>query len=147
MSTWFGEQRLADCLGVTRSALIEFRTSSLKKKDWKKEGRQVALSESAVKSVLASLGCPNVDVSSCAIGDNGQAPEPQLVDLTVHRIFPNPRLILAIVDDSGEIVRVMVPSNVNFQPRMKIKAWPPHNKVGPQLYRLHGRCPRYRGRW
>ena len=145
-AAWYSEKLLIDRLGISADAILQFRQSQ-KKTDVKKSGRAIFISEAAVKKLLEDLGSPQRDVANCALQENGETPPPQILELTVYRIFPNPRLILATRDDNGDIVRVMVPNNVNFQPRMKIKARPPHKTEGPQLYRLEGRCPRYRGRW
>lgn len=143
---WYPEQLVAERLQLTHGALEAYRRSLKKNDDWKKDGREILLSPDAVKRLLAELGSPDYDISSCAIAENGEKQKPASVELTIEKIFPNPRLIQARTE-AGELVRVRVPSSVNFQPRMKIKAHPPLNEQGPQLYRLEGRVPRFRGRW
>src|SRR5215475_9599195 len=123
MTQWFVESLLADRLGVSRNALENFRSDVLKKSvDWKKENRQVLLSDSAVKKILRRLDSPDLDYSACAKNGAGPAPAPEreVLELIVTRVFPNPRVIEASLG-SGEKVRVSVMSNINFRPKMKIK--------------------------
>ena len=143
---WFVESMLADRLGVTRGALEEFRSHALKKSvDWKRQNRQVLLSEPAVKKILRQLHSPDLDYSGCA-EKNGEHPTPMILELTVTRVFLNPRLIQAATS-TGEQVLVWVSKNNNFRPRMTVKAHPPGPQPAPQIYRLEGRCPRFPGRW
>ena len=140
---WYYEGAVAERLGLTRSALEDYRARSLKKEgDWKKIGRSVALSEGSLKKLLGYLGSPNLDCSKCLVGKNGADPEP--IELQITRVYPNPRLLLAATE-RGEEVRVSVQNNINFRRGMKIKAHPPAGEA--QLYQLDGRCPRFPGKW
>jgi hypothetical protein len=145
---WYSESQLATHLGITRSTLENFRSSSLKKNDAKKIGRSLFISEPALQKLLRSLGSEGLDCSDCLEKNGAEppSPEPEFVELTVTRVYPNPHVIEACLDETGELVRVSVMSNTNFRPRMKIKARQPVPD-GPQLYRLEGRCPRFPGRW
>jgi hypothetical protein len=143
---WYPEQAVAERLQLTRSS-VEFYRRSLKKSEWEKNGKEILLSPEAVKKLLEKLGSPDYDISSCAIKETGEKPKPEVVVLIIERVYPNPRLLLAKVPETGELVRVMVPINVNFRPRMQIQARPPLNREGPQLYRLEGRVPRFCGKW
>jgi len=146
MGQWFIESLLAERLGVTRNELEGFRSDTLKKEvDWKKENRQVLLSDSSVKKILGRLGSPDFDYSECAQKNGDEPPAPDTLELTVTQVFINPRLIEACLD-TGERVRVAVMNNANFRPKMIIKARRPL-PGGPALYRLEGRCPRFPGRW
>jgi hypothetical protein len=146
MVQWFLESLLVDCLGVTRNKLEDFRSQSLKKSvDWKKENRHVLLSEAAVKKILRDLGSPDLDYSGCAQKNGDEPPGPEILELTVTRVFPNPHLIEASLE-TGELVRVSVMNNKNFRPKMKVNPLSPRPD-GPQLYRLQGRTPRFPGRW
>jgi hypothetical protein len=145
MGQWFIESLLAARLGVTRNELEGFRSHLKKETDWKKENRQVLLSDSSVKKILVRLGSPDFDYSDCAQKNGDEPPPPEILELTVTRVFPNPRVIEASLD-TGRLVRVSVMNSTNFRPKMIIKArlpWP----GGPELYRLEGRCPRFPGRW
>jgi len=145
---WYPEAAVTERLLLSPGVMSRFRSSLKKNDDWIKNGREILLSPGAVKKLLVELGSPNYDISSCAIQKNGRiAAAQEAVNLTVTRIFPNPRLIMARLEESGEEVRVIVPFNVNFQPRMQIKARPPLKADGPQLYRLEGRIPRFKGKW
>jgi hypothetical protein len=141
LKDWYVEKILAERLQLPLSAIAAFR-AGLKKNDWQKSGRQILLSPAAVKKLLSDY-----DISSSVIQENGEPARPEAIELVIERVFPNPRLILCKVPETGELVRVLVPMNVNFQPRMTIKARPPLKPEGPQLYRLEGRCPRFKGRW
>ena len=144
MSDWFLESSLADRLGLTRNALEEFRKAHLKKgADWKMDNRRVLLRESAVKKMLARLDAADLDYSAAA-QKNG-ATDNEVRELAITRVFPNPHLIEARDVASGALVRVTVPSNKNFRPRMTVKArpWKPEQL----LYRLEGRTPRFPGKW
>jgi hypothetical protein len=143
VTQWFVESKLAERLGLTRDALEEFRKRHLKKEgDWKRENGHVLLRESAVKKMLARLDAPNFDYSACA-QKNGA--DDDLRELAITRVFPNPHLIEARDPETNELVRVSVPNNVNFRPRMTLKARPVAR--GAHLYRLEGRTPRFPGRW
>jgi hypothetical protein len=142
---WYSEALLTERLALSRNVLEHFRSKSLKKTDWKKEGRAILISQSALDQLLRKLGSPDLDCSSC-LEKNGAAPladEP--IDLVVVRIFPNPHILQAKKPESEELVRVRVPNNANFRPLMKFKARPDPNAEG--LYKLEGRTPRFPGRW
>lgn len=141
--TWFLESLLAERLGLTRNALEDFRKEHLKKgADWKTENRRVLLRESAVKKMLARLDAQDLDYSAAA-QKNGAVTD-EVRELAVTKVFPNPRLIEARDSDTGQIVRVCVPNNKNFRPRMMVKARPWRGEI---LYRLEGRTPRFPGKW
>lgn len=65
-----------------------------------------------------------------------------LVELTVLRCYPNPRMLRATTTD-GQAVDVRVKTNKNFVPRMTLKA----RLVTAGKYEMEGRCPRTRGRY
>jgi len=69
------------------------------------------------------------------------------VELIVTRGCLNPRILVATLPGAGKAqdqqVRVKVKSNVNFRPKMKLRARP----IDAEFYELVGRCPRYPGRW
>lgn len=142
---WYSESLLASRLAVTRSALENFRRSSLKKNDAKKIGRSLFISEAALKKLLRQLGSEELDCSEC-LEKNG-APQNDVLELVVARVFPNPRLIQATNPTTGELVLVQVAKNVNFRPRMIVKVHPPAPRPAPQIYKLEGRCPRFPGKW
>ncbi len=140
---WYSEALLASRLGITRTALDDFRRGSLKKNEAKKIGRQNFISESALKKLLAKLGSDGLDCSSCLLHSaNGVV----LVELVVTKVHLNPHLIQA-ANEAGQRVLVYVQKNKNFRPRMKLKARPPNEPPASQLYRLEGRCPRFPGKW
>lgn len=162
--TWYYEARLADLLGLQRDELKFVRDEILEKKDglaadWRLEGREIVLSADALQKVLAFLakGSPDsnhdaLDFSSAMVVNpekkeaasaaTASKTPPTIEELTVERLYPNPRLLLA-KNKKGETVRVRVPNNVNFRRAMKLSA----QLVAPDVYQLKGRCPRYPGRY
>jgi hypothetical protein len=143
---WYSESLLASHLAITRSTLENFRKSSLKKNDAKKIGRALFISEAALKKLLRQLGSEELDCSDC-LEKNGAEAQPEISELKVERVYPNPRLLLATTD-TGELVRVSVSNNINFRKGMTIKARPFKGPfLSPQFYRLEGRCPRFPGKW
>jgi hypothetical protein len=66
----------------------------------------------------------------------------QPVPLTVSNRCINPKLIIATANN-GDLVRVRVRDNQNFQKGMKVNA----KQIQADLYELVGRCPRFKGRW
>lgn len=64
------------------------------------------------------------------------------VPLTVSARCQNPRLLLAKAN-TGDLVRVRVRDNQNFQIGMSLQA----KQIQADLYELVGRCPRFKGRW
>jgi len=143
---WYVEKMLVERLQLSRQSIDRFRSSLTKGTDWKKDGREIVLSPGAVKRLLTDLGSPDYDISSSAIQENGARPPQEIVELVVHRKFANPRLLEARDPATGQLVRVRVPYNVNFQPHMVIKARKPGAGF-KDLYLMEGRCPRYPGKW
>jgi hypothetical protein len=142
--SWYLEERLAPHLDVTKNVLEKFRADVLQKKDWRQTDRGIELSPPALQKLLEALGSPDLDCSACL----ATAAEPEPLELVVTRVFPNPQLLECAMTVNGaaaEKVRVRVPDNRNFRPRMTIKAVP--DPVFPHLYKLKGRCPRFPGRW
>jgi len=152
MIAWYIEAKVADRVGHTRQHLKGIRDESLKKNsDWKVLGRDVVLSAKGLVKLLERLELLGIDCSSALVEKNGEvAPaEPEFLEVTVTRVFPNPRLLLAVLPETNEgPILVSVPNNVNFRPAMKVKVrQPTEPPPAPQLYRLEGRCPRFPGRW
>jgi hypothetical protein len=150
-ATFYYEAKLASALGLKRDELKFVRGDSLQKNlDWQMRGRDVVLSESGLAALKNYLGLNlnGVDLSGCAV-----EPDPQkngapavLADLVVKIVYANPRLLLATTtadDGASREVRVRVKNNLNFRPRMTIKA----RQIGPDLYQQEGRCPRFPGRY
>ena len=145
MEIWELEQDVAKKIGVARAVLAEYRREHLQRdQDWRVTRKQVELSQGAIDKISTTLGAVQPGEPEA---HNTPAPPvavPEVVELEVMRVYPNPRLLLA-KDAAGELALVAVPKNKNFRPRMKIKARPPAN--GNTLYHLEGRCPRFPGRW
>src|ERR1051326_43864 len=122
--TWETEQALAERLGITRGAIVDLRGTVLKKPDWRKNHRSIEISEGVIKKITRALGGSE---------ELAPPPKPEIVELTVSRVFPNERLLEAETA-GGERVRVRVSSNKNFLKRMKLKARP--DPQFPGMYRL-----------
>lgn len=159
-STWYFESKLSEKLGISRDELVAIRRQLLQKKQehWKMLGRELVISRAGVDLLLASLiektgaGIDLSKILSCAVPQQSTtskaAPPPQKngeVELTVKRLYPNDRLLLATHPETQEQLRVSVPSNANFRPAMKLKARPQGDPRQP--WKLVGRCPRFPGRW
>lgn len=161
--TWQFESVVAKNLGLARDVLAAYRKNSLEKnQDWRVHRKQVEISDDGIKKIMDSLlMAPDPVTLSTALGTSPPAaeptrptepapaangPPPELVELMVQKIYPNPRLLLARTADD-QLVTVAVPRNKNFRPLMRIKAHPPGAPPAAQIYRLEGRCPRYPGRW
>lgn len=152
------EKRLAEKLNLSLRDFRYVRREALKKRrDWTIEGRAVVLTEKALARVIefirSTSGEPLAsDFSDCRLpspaekknGAHDAAPPPdeELQELTVKRIYPNYRLLMATTQD-GTDVRVSVMQNKNFRPRMTLKARP----IGENHFRMEGRCPRFPGRY
>ena len=147
MSTLYYEAKLAKALGISRPEFKKLRKSLLEfETDWQMLGNQVVITEAGLLKLRVHLA---------AVGITGMAiatfPETQVdhkpvdngdVELVVKQVYPNPRLLLCHFP-GGIQVRVRVPRNDNFRPKMTIKA----RKLTDGFYELVGRCPRYPGRW
>ena|SRR5215475_7011712 len=149
-AAWYSEALLTDRLEITASAMSSY-ARALKKGERKKVDGKWFIHETAAQALVRGLAAEAIDISSCALGNGQDPPAPEIVELVVTRVFPNPNLLLARFSDDPDPdprkgVRVKVPKNINFQPGMTIKARAPVHD-GPALYILEGRCPRYRGRW
>jgi hypothetical protein len=153
---WVLEQEIAKKFGVARGILVVFRKEHLQKNvDWRLEKNQITLSRAAVQKISAAFGTElppdetkqDTPMPMPAPAKPDQVPErPELIELQVVRVWPNPRLLRARTAN-GQLVTVAVPKNKNFRVLMRLKAWPPDPPPAPQVYRLEGRCPRYPGRW
>ena len=143
--TWVLESVAAKNLGVSRSVLAEYRKKTLmQNRHWRLNHNQVEILEEALHNISTTLGAtpPGQEAEPDSTTPAPPAAEPEVVELEVIRVYPNPRL-LAAKTAGGFVVQVLVPKNRNFRPRMQIKA-----RRGPgSAYYLEGRCPRYPGRW
>jgi hypothetical protein len=147
------EAKIAERLGITRDQIRFVREQALKeKKHWRLSGRDVVYTDDGVKKFLRYLAVDlsAADLNSCLVPvrekQKGAAPKNApatgTIELTVKRCFANPKLLLA-TDSAGNEVRVRVPRNRNFKVKMKLHA----QRVNESLYKMVGRCPRYRGRY
>ena len=151
MNTLYYEAKLAKALGISRPEFKKLRKSYLKfEDDWQMLGNQVVITEAGLVKLSVHFAAVGI------IGSQTGIPETQVdykpptgeVNLVVKQVYPNPRLLLctsigAIAGQMPEQVRVRVPRNDNFRPKMTIKA----HKLSDGFYELVGRCPRYPGRW
>lgn len=152
------EQKVADRLGISRRDLKSVRDEILEKETgWRIHKRDVALTLSGLESVLSHLRLSDrgLDFTECAVPVNSEKKDGAediatkehphvngLTELTVLRTYPNPRLLQALTDDGG-LVTVGVKTNLNFRPKMKLKA----RLIKAGRYELEGRCPRFPGRY
>jgi hypothetical protein len=139
--TWELESVVAKKLGVARSVLAAHRKNSLEKSEWRLNHNQVEIAAAAIKKISTTLG---TTPPGNPAAHNTAAAAPEVVELEVLKVYPNPRLLAAKAAD-GSLILVSVPRNKNFRVRMRIKARPPEE--GRTTYTLEGRCPRFPGRW
>lgn len=136
------EADLQKDIGVSRDKLRWIRRGLEAGVHFLKEGRSVVYTELGIVAVRGKiaeeLGAEPKDVADGTNGTDG----PRIEELTVVRTVRNPRIVIAALSQDGE-QRVIVRSNENFLPRMKLRARWLHD----DLWQLEGRCPRWRGRW
>lgn len=145
MSTLYYESKLAKSLGISRPEFKKLRKSLLEfEADWQMHGNQVVITEAGIVKLASHFegGAVFAEVPEAKVDYHPPTGE---VELIVRQVYPNPRLLLCVfpVEQSKEQVRVRVPRNDNFRPKMMIKA----SKLSDGFYELVGRCPRYPGRW
>lgn len=135
------ERDVARELGVTLAAVRKVRQSELLEGEhWTKEGNGwVAYTEAGEAKLAALFG-----VSDPPEKKKG-GPEP--VELTVARICPNTKLVLAWDEERRPVVRVQVRNSANLRPGMKL--WPclPVTPAPPNTFQFVGMLPRVAGRW
>lgn len=137
------EKEFADRIGVVRQVLSKLRSEHLtENSDFVKKGGRVLLTEHGAQKAaqLLSVSTPSSE----------EAPAPER--FWVFKVPVNPRVVVVSRTDperwkkegAGEQVLVRVHSNVNFVPRMELKARPSERA---QVYVLVGRSPRWKGRY
>lgn len=130
------EEKIAAEFGMPRSELKKFRREELAHGDWSLVDRQVVYTQEGLELALAHFH----------LSPPKPAPAPpEVVVLTVRRVWANPRLLQAADPDdpSGPAVTVQLNNNTKFRPGMSLRA----RKIGPNLYRMEGRSPRFYGRY
>jgi hypothetical protein len=165
----YSESKLSATSGISRFDLKRLRKEHLKKgKDWVNRPKcgGILLSENAIKKlgesipVLESLSrstaldqckpilsggvesrhaATHVRSGGTNKADHSGSSAPPAQKLTVVRIPPNPRIVLA-KDEDGEIQRVWVGRNQMFVPGDVLEVEPVPNDVG--MWRFIGNMPR-----
>lgn len=135
------ESDVALKLGLSRGRLARARKYHLKRGEhWEQEpGCPILYAQSGIDLAASVFNIHHkVEVPS-----NGHTHEPE--ELTVDWAnFPNNRIIRAKTSE-GRVVHVRVKSNVNFTPKMTIRAKP--DAGNNNVYEYIGRYPRFRGRF
>lgn len=142
------ESWLAEQTGLPRKRLAEVRAEVLTAADWRRGQKGAIVWEtsgldrgSGTEPVLLEV----LKKISCADGAEPALTGPEEEKAVVYRTFPN-RRVLEAYRETGERIRVLVKDNKNFIRRMEIRVYPPSD--GPNgLWRLAGRCPRWRGKY
>lgn len=98
--------------------------------------------EAALNHLRAAMSTPPSTDHFDFTADIVAPADAELAELTVHRIYPNPRLLEARTA-SGALVVVEVKTNRNFKPKMKMRAL----LVREGRYHFTGQCPRRPGRF
>jgi hypothetical protein len=161
----YSEAKLSDRLGISRADIKSFRDGQLRPAlDWKKLAGEVVLSAVGVKKLWRALESrpARFDLAACLISSPGQkdgvpvngdsateillgsALMPIPAMMTVTRICPNQRLVLAQQTEGLDrrTQPVWVGRNENFVMGMRIKCAPKPN--APGMWRFMGVLPQRR---
>jgi len=130
------EVSLCQRMNLSREVVKDARGQLQEGVDWHRVGTLVKWSPDGVARLLDML-----QVKKKAGPEPKKTPAVQ-VELTVDKIYPNPRLIGALTPD-GDLVRVRVRDSHKFTRHMKI----PCREIGEGLYELTRKQPRFPGRW
>jgi len=149
------EADFARALGLAKEDIRELRKRHLMPGEFELGRRGMCLTPAAAEKLRLACGAPEMAL----IAPEKKGPEKKeggadmalpwdqrpVVTLYVQRCPANSRIVEACLepDLSGDVVRVRVKANVNFIPRMALKA----KQEAQSLYVLVGRCPRFRGRY
>src|SRR4029077_11432634 len=96
MEIWLLEQDVSKKICVARAVIAEYRKAHLQQgQDWRVERKQVELSQSAVDKISTALGASTAPAHNTA--------PPQAVELTVTRLWGNPRLLQAKTADDQAV--------------------------------------------
>lgn len=158
------ESELQGEIGVSRDKLRWIRRGLEAGVHFVKEGRNVVYTALGIEAVRGKIG----EELGAAIGNGTDGTDrsngPVVADLVVVRTVRNPKIVMCeriLEAEPGgdtnstnghegvpenrkpEVVRVLVQSNKNFLPGMRLRARWAHDDV----WTLEGRCPRWRGKW
>src|ERR1019366_1148998 len=128
MSALYYEAKLAKALGISRPEFKKLRKSLLQfETDWQMLGNQVVITVSGMEKIKDHLALSEeggVVVCSPPEAQVDFKPPTGDVELIVRQVYPNPRLLLRVFPPGQPFiqVRVRVPRNDNFRPKMTIKA-------------------------
>lgn len=156
MSDQHTEQALARILGIKKNRLVSLRRTHLARgTDWEVQGAVVCYTPAGVQKLrdLAARPVAPGDAANAGSVDDADAETealaateqaiPELLELVVLRICPNPSLVIC---QHGETeVRVRVRTNLNFVPGMRLPARQPRNAGDAWFH--EGRLPRFKGRY
>lgn len=145
----YPEKKVAELLGLPREKLRAMRTGALQLRGPEHLGtvkREIAYTPGGLARLLEYIRASGVgDIPEELDRFIAVQEDPTLL-LTVTHICRNPHLLDA-KKGSGEKVRVWVPNNSKFVPKMELRARPRSHGSLPNFFELVGRCPRKRGRY
>lgn len=138
------EKKLAKKIGVTDDDLRFAREALQPEVDWQVHKKMIVFTAVGLPHLLEFIRATLAETvpatfEDCRIdaGTNGAA-----IEMEVVRIYPNRRLLQARTT-TAELVNVRVRTNVNFVPKMKLKA----RLESGTTWEMEGRCPRTKGRY
>ena len=142
------EADLARELGLSKEAIRELRKQHLLAGEFELGRTGTCLTPAAADRLRLACGSPEKKEAENFEKKGGPDLAGDLrpvVTLYVKRCPVNRKIVEACLkaDLTGDVVRVRVNTNVNFIPRMEMKA----RREAWSMYVLVGRCPRYRGRY
>lgn len=157
---FYSEKKLADRLNLPREKLRAIRNDGLALEEpahFATVKREIAYTPAGLGRLLDYLRATDggeipadLEEFSLLVDDekNG-SPEEQddtgIETLKILRVFPN-RHLLSCTRSNSETVRVWVPDNRKFVPKMELQARPRANST-LGYYEIVGRCPRRKGRY
>lgn len=153
------EKKVSELLELPREKIREIRTIALELQDpehFEIVKREVAYTPTGLARLLEYLRATGgeipAELDDFVGGDSNSAEaapeepgEPESETLIVVHVCKNRHLIDA-KKEGGEPVRVWVPNNRKFVPKMELQGRP-RNGQASDFYELVGRCPRRKGRY
>lgn len=139
------ESEAAELSGLPLKKFAAARVRHLKQGiHWDLDGSQVAYCPEGLLAVIEQITGKNTGGELVLkFAQKTTAPAEKL-SAKVTRIYPNPHLLEARLEDTGELIRVRCRTTKNFRIGMEL---PVQTSGMAGIYDLARRLPRYGGRW
>lgn len=141
------EREFAKAAGVPRRAVADLRDALKEGEDWFKEGRRVYWSKKGRLNALAALGLKKTEAARSLVAegeDASPAPDDGPSDAIVAIRPRNTRVLVAVLEKTGERVTVRVRNSAKFPLQWRIPVRPVE---GLNIWELARKEPRWYGRW